>query len=259
MKKKLMSFERYLEVECWSQPELKDLQPVLSSVASACIQISKMVSRAQTDDIYGAAVNKEGETLDDNIQGETQQKLDVICNEIMLRAFCSASSNVAAVASEEEDEARSCSAVMDSEGMEFGGGEYVAVFDPIDGSKNIDSSLPVGTIFGIYKYRDLPPAGVGTFLQPGRNLVASGYCLYSATTVLVLTMGKGVDGFTLDPDRRMFLRTHEDMRVPDSGPLICMNEANYGEFDEGVRHYLKQVKSRGVSDGKVSRKTEISE
>ena len=140
-KKRLMSFERYLEVECWSQPELKALEPVLSSVATACVQISKMVSRAQTDDIYGAAMDSSGQILDSNIQGETQQKLDVVCNEIMLRAFCSASGNVAAVASEEEDEARPCKAVMDSDGVEFSEGEYVAVFDPIDGSKVRDKRL----------------------------------------------------------------------------------------------------------------------
>ena len=102
-KKRLQTFARHLEIECWSQPELRTLEPVLSSVAAACIQISKMVSRAQTDDIYGLAVDKStGEELAANVQGEAQQKLDVVCNEIMLRAFCGPSSNVAAVASEEE-------------------------------------------------------------------------------------------------------------------------------------------------------------
>jgi len=81
-------------------------------------------------------------------------------------------------------------------------------------------------------------------------MVASGYCLYSATTVLVLTMGKGVDGFTLDPDRKEFLHTHPDMRIPLSGPIVSFNEANFNSFDEPVKHYLRETKSMGVSDGK---------
>ncbi|GMH52724.1 hypothetical protein TrRE_jg4468, partial [Triparma retinervis] len=247
----MKSFDRYLEVECWSNPHLRGLEKVLSSCANACIQISKVVSRAATDDIYGVALDSSGNPLSENVQGETQQKLDVVCNEIMLRAFCGSSDNVAAVASEEEDDARLCSVVMDNNQQIVG--DYVAVFDPLDGSKNIDSSLPVGTIFGIYRYRDLPPAGTGTFLQPGSRMVASGYCLYSATTVLVLTMGNGVDGFTLDPDRKEFLQTHPDMRIPAAGPIVSFNEANFNSFDEPVKHYLLSTKSEGVTDGKGGR------
>jgi fructose-1,6-bisphosphatase I len=92
-----------------------------------------VVSRAATDDIYGVALDSSGQPLSDNVQGETQQKLDVVCNEIMIRAFCGSSDNVAAIASEEEDDARLCSVVMDSNQAVMG--EYVAVFDPLDGSK----------------------------------------------------------------------------------------------------------------------------
>lgn len=219
------------------------------SCATACVQISKLVSRAATDDIYGVAMDKlTGEELASNVQGERQQKLDVTCNEILLRSFCGCSRDVAAVASEEEEAPRLCSDVVDSHSVKAG--DYVAVFDPLDGSKNIDSSLPVGTIFGIYRYKDLPPAGVETFLQRGANMVASGYCLYSATTILVLTMGNGVDGFTLDPDKKEFLQTHPDMRIPACGPIISFNEANLRSFEKPVQHYLEQMKSRGVSDGR---------
>lgn len=111
-KKNLKTFQRYLEIECWKRADLRDLERVLLSVAESCKQINRIVQRAQTDDLYGAAVGKDGEQLDANIQGEVQQQLDVLCNTIMLRAFCGSSSSIHSVASEEEDEPRCCSDVM---------------------------------------------------------------------------------------------------------------------------------------------------
>jgi fructose-1,6-bisphosphatase I len=215
-KKNLKTFVRYLEIECWKHAELRDLEPVLQAVAESCKQINRLVQRAQTDDLYGVALGADGLPLEDtNIQGEVQQQLDVLCNTMMLRTFCGCSSAIHAVASEEEDEPRCCSDVMvgwfvwwerygscwlgemacrmtssslfllinlyvfqtDSA---FAMGDYIAVFDPIDGSKNIDASLPVGTIFGIYRNRrGGAKMDASTFLQDGRSLVAAGYCLYS--------------------------------------------------------------------------------
>jgi len=240
-KKKLKTFQRYLEIECWKRQDVRDLERVLIAVSDACRQISRIVSRAKTDDLYGVATNTDGSPLDENVQGEVQQKLDVVCNTIMLRAFCGCSSSIAAVASEEEDTPRCCSDVMGSDA--FSVGDYVAVFDPIDGSKNIDSSLPVGTIFGIYKASGGLPADVSAFKQNGNTMVAAGYCLYSATTVLVLTLGSGVDGFTLDPDNYRFLHTHEDIRIPARGNIYSINEANFHEFTEPVKRYLDSMKS----------------
>jgi len=151
-KKDLKTFQRYLEIETWRNSEFRDLEPVLRSVAESCKQINRIVQRAQTDNLYGIALGTDGKPLDDNVQGEVQQQLDVLCNTIMLRAFCGGgSSSIHSVASEEEDEPRCCSDVMTDSA--FAVGDYIAVFDPIDGSKNIDSSLPVGTIFAIYKVR----------------------------------------------------------------------------------------------------------
>ena len=108
-KKNLRTFARYLEVECWKSPHVRSLESVLTSATRACAQISKMVQRAQTDDIYGAAVDKiTGKELEANVQGEVQQKLDVVCNEIMKKAFCGCSDEVAAVATEEEEEPLMC-------------------------------------------------------------------------------------------------------------------------------------------------------
>ena len=109
----LKSFVRYLEIECWKRAELRELEPVLQAVAESCKQINKLVQRAQTDDLYGVALGADGLPLEDtNIQGEVQQQLDVLCNTMMLRAFCGCSSSIHSVASEEEDEPRCCSDVM---------------------------------------------------------------------------------------------------------------------------------------------------
>jgi len=240
-KKKLKTFQRYLEVESWRHREFRDLATVLQSVAESCKQINKIVQRAQTDDLYGVALGKDGTPLEDNVQGEVQQQLDVLCNTIMLRAFCGGGSAcIHSVASEEEDEPRCCSDVMTDSA--FAVGDYIAVFDPIDGSKNIDSSLPVGSIFGIYKNQPGSTVDDSTFLQDGRSLVVAGYCLFSATTVLVLTHGNGVDGFTLDPDSGKFLHTLKDIRIPRKGNIYSFNEANFRGFDEPVQRYLNTLK-----------------
>lgn len=263
-KKVLKPFSRYLEIECWKRQELRALQPVLQAVSDACKQINRIVQRAQTDDLYGAAaavsssgggadveVDENGNIIiETNIQGEVQQKLDVVCNTFMMRALCGSSSKVImAIASEEEDVVRSCCDVMGNPELTTKGGDYVAVFDPIDGSKNIDASLPVGTIFGIYKTQpgtssnDNKANENDAFLQKGDQMVAAGYCLYSATTVLVLTLGSGVDGFTLDPDKGTFLHTHQDLRIPASGTIYSFNEANFHDYNEPVQRYLNALKS----------------
>lgn len=239
-KKKLKTFARYIEIECWKRDDIRELESVLRSISEACKQINRIVQRAQTDDLYGAAVGEDGLQLDENIQGEVQQKLDVVCNRIMLKTFCGSGKSIAAVASEEEDQPRCCSDVMGDSAFTLG--DFVAVFDPIDGSKNIESSLPVGTIFGIYKCPPGTKPDESTFLQPGTEMVAAGYCLYSATTVLVLTTGSGVDGFTLDPDKAVFLHTHEDIRIPSVGPIYSFNEANFHDFSEPVQRYLNALK-----------------
>lgn len=248
-KKNLKTFQRYLEIETWRTRGFGDLAPVLQSVAESCQQINRIVQRAQTDDLYGVAVGTDGKPLDANVQGEVQQQLDVLCNTIMLRAFCGGgSSSIHSVASEEEDEPRCCSDVMMDSA--FAIGDYVAVFDPIDGSKNIDSSLPVGSIFGIYKNQPGSDVDDSTFLQDGKGLVAAGYCLFSATCVLVLTHGQGVDGFTLDPDSGKFLHTLKDIRIPRKGNIFSFNEANFRGFDEPVQKYLDLMKEK---PGKTAR------
>ena len=115
-RKDLKQFTRYLEIECWKRAELRGLESTLCAVADACKQINRIVQRAKTDDIYGAAVDAQGNPLDGtNVQGEVQQKLDVLCNTIMKRAFCGSSQVISGIASEEEDEPCCCSDVMVSQ------------------------------------------------------------------------------------------------------------------------------------------------
>lgn len=267
-KKKLQTFARYLEVECWKRQELRNLEPVLLGISSACKQINRIVQRAQTDDLYGVAFDQEtGLPLEENVQGEVQQQLDVLTNVILMQSLCGCSDAVAAVASEEESVPRCCidvlSGVAGNQQQQQQHNlpapkksqQYVACFDPLDGSKNIDSSLPVGTIFGIYR---MPPGAVASadpesfLLRGDAHLVAAGYCLYSATTVLVLSLGSGVDGFTLDPDTGLFLHTHRDIRIPSSGNIYSFNEAHVDEFDLPVQKYLESLKSGNMSGNKRS-------
>jgi fructose-1,6-bisphosphatase I len=131
----------------------------------------------------------------------------------------------------------------------FAVGDFIAVFDPLDGSKNIDASFPVGTVFGIYRAPPATKIDKKSFLQNGNSLCAAGYCLYSATSVLVLTLGSGVDGFTLDPDLGQFLHTHQDIRIPSAGPIYSFNEANFVDFDEPIQQYLLALKSGSSAVG----------
>jgi len=255
-KKILQTFTRYIEINSWKHPEIRALEPVLRGIGEACKQINRIVQRAQTDEFYGVALGPDGLPKEQNIQGEVQQKLDVVCNSIMLKHLCGCSTaTIAAVASEEEENFRSCSEVMGDSNVDynnsFNRGEYVAVFDPLDGSKNIDASLPVGTIFGIYKTAvpDTRP-NVYTFLQKGSEMVAAGYCLYSATTILVLSLSSGVEGFTLDPDRGVFLHTHPDIRIPPVGPIYSFNDANFYYFPAPVRCYLNSLK-QGINISRI--------
>jgi len=243
------------------------LEPVLLGISSACKQINRIVQRAQTDDLYGVAFDQEtGLPLEENVQGEVQQQLDVLTNVILMQSLCGCSDAVAAVASEEESVPRCCidvlSGVAGNQQQQQHNlpapkksQQYVACFDPLDGSKNIDSSLPVGTIFGIYR---MPPGAVASadpesfLLRGDAHLVAAGYCLYSATTVLVLSLGSGVDGFTLDPDTGLFLHTHRDIRIPSSGNIYSFNEAHVDEFDLPVQKYLESLKSGNMSGNKRS-------
>jgi fructose-1,6-bisphosphatase I len=204
---------------------------LLSGITLACKMIAAQVRRAGLVDILGSADKQ-------NVQGETQQKLDVLANQTLLTCLGSRG-NVAIMASEENEEP----IVVERDRQH---GEYVVIFDPLDGSSNIDVNVSVGTIFSIFRC-DPDPSGqrlpLLDVLQPGRCQLAAGYVVYGSSTMLVYTTGNGVTGFTLDPSIGAFVISHENIRMPNHGNLYSVNEANADSFPEGYRRYLAHLRS----------------
>ncbi|GAB7219118.1 class 1 fructose-bisphosphatase [Vibrio comitans] len=204
-----------------------DLSSLLSSINLAAKVVHREINKAGLVDITGAAGVE-------NIQGEAQQKLDVLANDTF-KAALENRDQVCGIASEEEDDFVSFDSEINKQA------KYVVLMDPLDGSSNIDVNVSVGTIFSIY--RRLSPIGSSAekrdFLQPGTEQVASGYVIYGSSTMLVYTTGKGVHGFTYDPSIGSFCLSHEDMRIPKQGFIYSINEGNYINFPAGVKKYIK--------------------
>lgn len=184
-----------------------------------------------------------------NVQGEEQKKLDVIANDVLKNAL-RWNGRLATIASEEEDEPVDIlgSPVYSNDILVESDGHYVAVFDPLDGSSNIDAGIPVGTIFGIFDQPECPidfdnlqeseERCLQDALQPGTNLVAAGYCLYSSATTFVFTLGVGVFGFTLDERIGEFVLTHPNMKIPSRGKIYSFNEANRWDWDAPLQKVI---------------------
>lgn len=205
-----------------------ELSSILSSIRLSAKIIHRDINRAGlTQDILGVSG-------DENIQGETQMKLDVLANETMKKALI-ARGDIAGFASEEDD----TFVAFDTE--QGRNAKYILMTDPLDGSSNIDVNVSVGTIFSIYK-RVSPigtPVTMEDFLQPGRKQVAAGYVIYGSSTMLVYTTGNGVNGFTYDPSLGIFALSHPNMKMPHEGKYYSINEAQYRTFPEGVKRFIK--------------------
>lgn len=176
-----------------------------------------------------------------NVQGEDQKKLDVLSNEIMINAL-RASGKAAVLVSEENDEAIIVGEKQSGNTFESNKGKYCVVFDPLDGSSNIDAGVNIGTIFGIYLVREGSKGTVEDVLRPGREMVAAGYCMYGSSANLVLTTGNGVNGYTLDNQIGEFILTHPNITLPDRGKIYSINEGNSCYYHEPVLEYLQSVK-----------------
>ncbi len=203
---------------------------LLSAVTLATKIISDHVRRAGLNDILGSA----GLT---NVQGEQVQKLDVIANETI--AGCLGyRPNVGIMVSEEDDEPR----IMQDPGK---AGKYIVLFDPLDGSSNIDVNVSIGTIFSILQqHHDVVNGDVlEHILQPGYQQIAAGYVIYSSSTVMAYTTGDGVHMFTLDPAIGAFRLTREYVKIPISGRTYSVNEAYYAQFPKGIQDYLNWTKT----------------
>lgn len=209
-------------------PEARgELTGLLGAIRLASKVVNREINKAGIADILGT-------TGVENVQGETQQKLDLYAND-QFKAALEARGEVCGIASEEEDEFVS----FDSERNV--NSKYVITMDPLDGSSNIDVNVSVGTIFSIY--RRISPVGTPVvledFLQPGIKQVAAGYVIYGSSTMLVYTTGNGVHGFTCDPSLGTFYLSHENMKTPEMGNCYSINEGNYLKFPLGVKKYIK--------------------
>jgi len=205
-----------------------ELSRLLNGIRLAAKVVNHEVNKAGLVDIIGAA----GET---NIQGENQQKLDVLANEKFIETLKNREI-VCGIASEEEDDFISINS-FDKQHQN----KYVVLIDPLDGSSNIDVNVSVGTIFSIYR-RVTPvgtPVTLEDFLQPGKNQIAAGYIIYGTSTMYVYTTGHGVNGFTLNPALGTFYLSHPNMQFPETGQIYSVNEGNYIHFPQGVKDYIK--------------------
>ncbi len=207
---------------------------LLSGITLATKIVAWNVRRAGLSDVIGA-------TGDENVQGEKVQKLDILANQVLLK-FLGNRGNVAVMASEENEEP----VIVERDRSH---GTHVVIFDPLDGSSNIDVNVSVGTIFSILR-REPDPAGtrdvMRDVLQPGYKQVAAGYVVYGSSTMLVYTTGNGVYGFTLDPSIGAFLLSHERITMPSHGTQYSCNEANADSFPAPYRKFLAKLRSGGL-------------
>jgi len=203
-----------------------DLTLLLTAIQVTSKFIATNVRKARLINLVGLA----GET---NVQGEEQKKLDVLSNDIMVNAL-RASGKTAVLVSEELEDA------IIIEGRNKG--KYCVVFDPLDGSSNIDAGVNIGTIFGIYRVRPDSPGTVEDVLRAGSEMVAAGYTMYGSSANLVLSLGEGVNGYTLDAALGEFILTHPNIQIPPRGKIYSFNEGNSMYFHAPVTAYLKSIK-----------------
>lgn len=227
------TLDRFIHQEQSSFPYATgELSHLLRDIALAGKIINREVNRAGLVDLAGAMGNA-------NVQGESQQKLDVIANIRFLRAL-QRGGEVCAIVSEED------------EGIIYtnnDNGKYVVAIDPLDGSSNIDVNVSIGTIFSIY--RRVTPIGtqanMSDFMQGGRNQVAAGYILYGSSTILVYSTGSGVNAFTYEYSLGEYILSHTNLKCPEDGVIYSVNDGNFNEFGDEVRSYIEKCRAQGFS------------
>jgi fructose-1,6-bisphosphatase I len=218
----VVTIDRFIVEQERRHPEATgELSGILYDLALAAKMIANKVRMAGLADILGSNESE-------NVQGEVQQKLDVLANEIMIKAL-DHGGRLCGMASEEEPDI-----IPIPEGFKCG--KYLLLFDPLDGSSNIDVNVPVGTIFSVVrKITRGQRAEMEDVLQPGRRQVAAGYVIYGSSTMLVYTTGQGVHGFTLDPSIGEFLLSHPDIRIPACGRYLSVNDSYEQLWDDQVK------------------------
>jgi len=222
-----VSLSRYLVEEQRSKGKITpELRLLLEVVARACKSISHSVNKGALGGVLGTAGSE-------NVQGEVQKKLDIIANEVLIEAN-EWGGHLAAMASEEMDSIH----VVPNR---YPQGEYLLLFDPLDGSSNIDVNVSIGTIFSVLRKPE-GDAGVSEadFLQAGHLQVAAGYCVYGPQTTLVLTVGDGVSMFTLDREQGSFVLTQDKVSIPADTKEFAINMSNMRHWDEPVHRYISE-------------------
>lgn len=223
----LMTITRFVLNEQSKYAESRgDFTILINHIVLGCKFVCSSVNKAGLAKILGLA----GDT---NVQGEEQKKLDVISNEVFVKALISSGRTCLLVSEEVED------AIIVPPAQR---GKYIVVFDPLDGSSNIDCGVSIGTIFGIYTVKDTAEVSVEDALQPGSSLVAAGYCMYGSSCTFVLSTGNGVNGFTLDPSLGEFILTHPNIKIPKKGKIYSLNEGNAKNWDEPTAKYVENCK-----------------
>src|SRR6266850_2265830 len=209
---------------------------LVQAMAAAGVRIADELARA-------ALIGQLGTTGDTNVQGETVKKLDVWANDVVVEAL-DGTGHACTLVSEEMDEIRHSREAC-------AGAGFVVCFDPVDGSSNLDVNGIVGTIFSVLKRRGEGAEHARTdILQPGTAQVAAGYIMYGPSTLLVMTTGDGVHGFTLDRSRGAYVRTHANLRIPARGKTYSINDGNFARWPDGVRQFVEHVRTVDVASGR---------
>jgi fructose-1,6-bisphosphatase I len=214
-----------------------DLSGLINDIASACKKISHLVNRSGIIGIGGVADSE-------NVQGEVQKELDIITNDVMVDHL-NWTGHLAAMASEEIEEIIQIPDNLPK-------GRYLISFDPLDGSSNIDINLSVGTIFSILRCPEgmtTPQPTVEDFKQKGTEQVCAGFCVYGPTTMMILTTGNGVNGFTLDHDVGEFILTHPNMTIPEDTAEFAINMSNQRFWEPPVQRYIDEC-IKGIDGGR---------
>jgi len=221
-----ISLARYLaDKQRGAEAIPEQLKSLLETVADCCKSIGNAVNKGALGGVLGSAGSE-------NVQGEVQKKLDIISNDMLIEAN-NWGGNLAGMASEEMDE------ILPIPGQ-YPQGDYLLMFDPLDGSSNIDVNVSIGTIFSVLKKSGAAPVAEADFLQPGVQQVAAGYCVYGPQATLVFTLGNGVVMFTLDRELGTFILTQENVRIPADTKEFAINMSNMRHWDEPVKRYVDE-------------------
>jgi fructose-1,6-bisphosphatase I len=231
MTAQIMTLTRHIIDEQHKYPQATgEFTNLMNDICFAAKRISYHTNKAGLLDVLG-------ETDLVNVQGENVKKLDVFAHETIVKALDHGGNLCCMVSEEEED----IIPIPDRYPL----GKYICLFDPLDGSSNINANVSVGTIFSIIKRitKDNGPGTLEDCLQPGNKQICAGYVVYGSSTMLVYTTGNGVHGFTLDPSYGEFVLSHPNIRIPEKAHIYSVNESNFDYWDENIKNYIRWVKS----------------